>query len=208
LKSKLFEQHLNGQFLLNNFKTICVNSQYEQTFVDERVVISVGDITLEKVDAIVNAANSSLLGGAGVDGAIHRVGGPAIIEACREIRRTTYPHGLPTGEAVITTAGELPARHVIHTVGPIFGQHRGQERELLAACYQNCLLLAAQNSLTTIAFPAISTGAYGYPPDEAAEVSSAAIAKFLVEDSTLQQIRLVFFRSQDAETFLHHHKFA
>jgi len=205
LKSKLFEQQ---SISLEQLQNHCVNSQYEQTFVDERVVISVGDITLEKVDAIVNAANSSLLGGAGVDGAIHRVGGPAIIEACRKIRRTTHPHGLPTGEAVITTAGELPARHVIHTVGPIFGQHQGQERELLAACYQNCLLLAAQNSLTTIAFPAISTGAYGYPPDEASEVSSAAIAKFLVEDSTLQQIRLVFFRSQDAETFLHHHKFA
>jgi O-acetyl-ADP-ribose deacetylase (regulator of RNase III) len=180
----------------------------QRTFVDGCVHVVIGDITKQDVDAIVNAANSSLLGGAGVDGAIHRVGGPAIIDACRKIRRTTHPHGLPTGEAVITTAGELPARHVIHTVGPIFGQHQGQERELLAACYQNCLLLAAQNSLTTIAFPAISTGAYGYPSDAAAEVSSAAIAKFLVEDSTVQQIRLVFFRSQDAETFLHHHKFA
>jgi O-acetyl-ADP-ribose deacetylase len=183
-------------------------SQPEQTFVDERVVISVGDITKQNVDAIVNAANSSLMGGAGVDGAIHRVGGPAIIKACREIRRTTYPDGLPTGEAVITTAGQLPAQHVIHTVGPIFGQHRGQEAELLAACYQNCLSLAAQKSLTSIAFPAISTGAYGYPLDEASRVSSDAIAQFLAVDSTLQQIRLVFFRSQDAETFLRHHKFA
>ena len=183
-------------------------SQPEQTFVDERVVISVGDITKQEVDAIVNAANSSLMGGAGVDGAIHRGGGPAIIEACREIRRTTYPHGLPTGEAVITTAGELPAQHVIHTVGPIYGRHQGRDQELLAACYQNCLLLAAQKSLTSIAFPAISTGAYGYPLDEAAQVSSAAIANFLAEDATLQEIRLVFFRSQDAETFLRHHKFA
>jgi O-acetyl-ADP-ribose deacetylase (regulator of RNase III) len=183
-------------------------SQPEQTFVDERVVISVGDITKQNVDAIVNAANSSLMGGAGVDGAIHRVGGPAIIKACREIRRTTYPDGLPTGEAVITTAGQLPAQHVIHTVGPIFGQHRGQEAELLAACYQNCLDLAAQHSLNSIAFPAISTGAYGYPLDEASQVASVAIAKFLTEEATLQQIRLVFFRSQDAETFLRHHQFA
>ena len=176
-------------------------------FVYASVRVVVGDITEQHVDAIVNAANSSLMGGAGVDGAIHRAGGPTIIEACREIRQITYPDGLPTGEAVITTAGELPARHVIHTVGPIFGRHRGREAELLAACYRNSLALAVQNSLTSIAFPAISTGAYGYPLDEASQVSSAAIAKFLAEDSTLQQIRLVFFRSQDAETFIRHHKF-
>jgi O-acetyl-ADP-ribose deacetylase len=185
-----------------------LDSQPEQNFVDERVVIFIGDVTKQDVDAIVNAANSSLMGGAGVDGAIHRVGGPAIIEACREIRRTTHPNGLPTGEAVITTAGELPARHVIHTVGPIFGQHRGQEAELLAACYQNCLLLAVEHGLRSIAFPAISTGAYGYPLDKASQISSSAIAKFLAEDATLQQIRLVFFRAQDADTFLKHHKFA
>ncbi|MGI8837163.1 MAG: O-acetyl-ADP-ribose deacetylase [Pyrinomonadaceae bacterium] len=181
-------------------------SQPKTTFLAGRVIVSVGDITKQDVDAIVNAANSSLMGGAGVDGAIHRVGGPAIIEACREIRRTTHPEGLPTGEAVITTAGELPAQHVIHTVGPIYGQHGGQEVELLAACYRNSLSLAAQHSLTSIAFPAISTGAYGYPLDEASQVSSAAIAGFLAENLTLQQIRLVFFRSQDAETFLKHHK--
>lgn len=178
------------------------------TFVVGCVRVVIGDITKQDVDAIVNAANSSLMGGAGVDGAIHRVGGPAIIEACREIRRTTHLDGLPTGEAVITTAGELPARHVIHTVGPIYGQHRGQEAELLAACYQNSLSLAAQHGLTSVAFPAISTGAYGYPLDEASQVSSTAITKFLAEDSTVQQIRLVFFRSQDAEAFLQHHKFA
>jgi O-acetyl-ADP-ribose deacetylase len=180
----------------------------QRTFVDGSVHVVIGDITQQDVDAIVNAANSSLMGGAGVDGAIHRIGGPTIIEACREIRRTTYPHGLPTGEAVITTAGELPSQHVIHTVGPIYGQHRGKEKELLAACYQNCLMLAAQNNLTSIAFPAISTGAYGYPLEEASQVSSMAIAKFLAEGSTLQQIRLVFFRSQDAQTFLRNHKFA
>jgi O-acetyl-ADP-ribose deacetylase (regulator of RNase III) len=179
-----------------------------QIFLAGQVVISVGDITREAVDAIVNAANSSLMGGAGVDGAIHRVGGPAIIEACREIRRTTHPQGLPTGDAVITTAGELPARHVIHTVGPIYGQHRGQEAELLAACYQNSLALAAQNKLKSIAFPAISTGAFGYPLDEAAQISSSAITEFLAAEATLKEIRLVFFRSEDAETFLRCHKFA
>ena len=171
------------------------------------MVIVVGDITVESVDAIVNAANSSLMGGAGVDGAIHRGGGPAIIEACRKIRGTEYPDGLPTGEAVITTAGQLPARHVIHTVGPIYGQHNGSEAELLAACYQNSLLLAAGNELESIAFPAISTGAYGYPLDEAAAVSSTAIAKFLERNQTVQQIRLVFFSKPDAKTFLRHHKF-
>ncbi len=184
-----------------------MSAQFEQTFVAERVVIVIGDLTEQRVDAIVNAANSTLLGGGGVDGAIHRAGGPAIIAACREIRRTHYPQGLPTGEAVITTAGELPARHVIHTVGPIYGQQRGQEAELLAACYRNSLSLAVQNNLKSIAFPAISTGVYGYPLDEAAQVSSTAITKFLAEDSTLQQIRLVFFRRQDAESFLQHHKF-
>jgi O-acetyl-ADP-ribose deacetylase (regulator of RNase III) len=185
-----------------------LSSPSEQEFLAGQVVVSVGDITKQDVDAIVNAANSSLLGGAGVDGAIHHAGGPAIIEACREIRRTTHPAGLPTGEAVITTAGALPARYVIHTVGPIYGQHRGQEAELLAACYRNSLSLAAQHNLTSIAFPAISTGAYGYPSDEAAQVSSSAITKFLAEDSSLQEIRLVFFRSQDAKIFLKHQKFA
>ena len=160
------------------------------------------------MDAIVNAANSSLIGGGGVDGAIHRAGGPAIIAACREIRRTTYPHGLPTGEAVITAAGELPAQHVIHTVGPIYGQHRGQEAKLLAACYENCLVLAAQHNLTSIAFPAISTGAFGYPPHEAANISSTAIADFLAKDRSLAEVRLVFFGAGDANKFLKHHKFA
>jgi O-acetyl-ADP-ribose deacetylase (regulator of RNase III) len=178
------------------------------SFIGGRVRVTVGDIKKQDVDAIVNAANSSLLGGGGVDGAIHRAGGPAIIEACREIRRTSHPDGLPPGEAVITTAGELPARYVIHTVGPIYGQHSGQEAELLTACYRNSLSLAVQNKLTSIAFPAISTGAYGYPPHEAAGISSAAIAAFLEQDETVEQVRLVFFGSTDAQKFLKHHKFA
>ena len=167
---------------------------------------------------MVNAANSSLMGGAGVDGAIHRAGGAQILQACREIRRTRYPEGLPTGEAVITTAGLLPARYVIHTVGPIWGQHAGREAELLADCYRNSLALAVEHKLRSIAFPAISTGAYGYPPEEAAQVASQAIRDFLSAASggeerlegqgVLAEVRLVFFSGASAEIFLRHHKFA
>jgi O-acetyl-ADP-ribose deacetylase (regulator of RNase III) len=179
----------------------------EATFLDGRVVVVVGDITRLDLDAIVNAANSTLLGGGGVDSAIHGAGGPAILEECREIRRTQYPQGLPTGEAVITTGGNLPARHVIHTVGPIYGRHQGREPELLASCYLQSLQIAAQHSLTSIAFPAISTGAFGYPADEAAAVSSQAIAEFLDSETSLDHVRLVFFLVRDAQMFLRHHKF-
>src|SRR5947209_7180612 len=148
--------------------------EYPHSFINGRVRILTGDITRQNVDAIVNAANSTLLGGGGVDGAIHRAGGTQILEECREIRRTQLPDGLPTGEAVLTSGGLLPARHVIHTVGPIYGSHGGREAELLARCYQNSLRLAAQHALTTIAFPSISTGAFGYPRAEAATVSSQA----------------------------------
>jgi O-acetyl-ADP-ribose deacetylase (regulator of RNase III) len=183
-------------------------TQQKDTFLNGRVVVVVGDITREHADAIVNAANSTLLGGGGVDGAIHRAGGPAILEECREIRRTQYPDGLPTGEAVITTAGRLPARYVIHTVGPVYGQHDGREAELLAACYRNSLQLAVNQSLTSIAFPAISTGVFGYPTSEAAAVSSAAVAEFLATDQTLREVRLVFFQQRDAAAFLENHTFA
>src|SRR5438445_13364133 len=148
-------------------------------FLDGRVSVIVGDITKQEVDAIVNAANSSLLGGGGVDGAIHRAGGPEIIEECREIRRARFPEGLPPGEAVITTGGKLPALYVIHTVGPIYGEHHGQEAELLANCYHNSLALVVEKNLASIAFPAISTGVYGYPLSKAARVSSKAIENFL-----------------------------
>jgi O-acetyl-ADP-ribose deacetylase (regulator of RNase III) len=179
----------------------------EAKFLDGRVVVVVGDITRLDVDAIVNAANSSLMGGAGVDGAIHRVGGPTILQACREIRRTEHPHGLPTGEAVITTAGDLPALHVIHTVGPIYGRHDGRESELLASCYLKSLELAAQHCLESIAFPAISTGAYGYPQAEAAQVSSEVITNYLLTDNQIREVSLVFFQSHSAEMFLKHQKF-
>jgi O-acetyl-ADP-ribose deacetylase (regulator of RNase III) len=178
-----------------------------EIFLDGRVGVVVADITRQKVDAVVNAANSTLLGGGGVDGAIHRVGGPAILEACREIRKSEHPNGLPTGEAVITTAGDLPAEYVIHTVGPIYGQHGGREAELLASCYLKSLQLAAAHSLKSIAFPAISTGAFGYPQPEAAQVSSEVIANFLSADSQIRKVSLVFFQSHSANIFLDHQKF-
>ncbi|HEX5708328.1 MAG TPA: O-acetyl-ADP-ribose deacetylase [Pyrinomonadaceae bacterium] len=173
-----------------------------------RVRVVVGDITRQKVAAIVNAANSSLLGGGGVDGAIHRAGGRAILEACRELRSTLYPEGLPTGEAVLTTAGELPARYVIHTVGPVWGAAGGCEAELLAACYRNSLALAAERGLETVAFPAISTGVYGYPREEAARVASRAVADFLARPNAApSEVRFVFFSDEDAEVFLRNHGF-
>ena len=168
---------------------------------DYFVSVHVGDITQQDVDAIVNAANSSLLGGGGVDGAIHRAGGPAILAACREIRATRYPGGLPTGEAVITPGGNLRARFVIHTVGPIYGQNGGRDAQLLAACYENCIALAAREGLATIAFPAISTGVYGYPKEEAAKVSRAAITRALAAHPSIREVRLVFFSAPDADFF-------
>ena len=160
---------------------------------EDRIVVKTGDITREDVDAIVNAANSSLMGGGGVDGAIHRAGGPAILEECRRIRETRYPGGLPTGEAVITTGGQLRARHVIHTVGPIYGRHHGEEPKLLAACYENSIALAAKHGLKTIAFPAISTGVYGYPKDEAQRVSREAVKRALEAYPAIAEVRLVYF---------------
>lgn len=159
----------------------------------DRLVVKVGDLTREEVDAIVNAANSSLMGGGGVDGAIHRAGGPAILAECKRIRDTQYPDGLPTGEVVITTGGNLKARHVIHTVGPIYGQHAGREPRLLAACYENAIALAAKHGLATIAFPAISTGVYGYPKEEAAGIARDAVTRALARHPTIEEVRLVFF---------------
>jgi O-acetyl-ADP-ribose deacetylase len=179
-----------------------------RTFLEGRVTVLVGDITKQDVEAIVNAANSSLLGGGGVDGAIHRAGGPAILEACREIRRTRFPQGLPTGEAVVTTGGNLPALYVIHTVGPIYREHSGREAELLANCYHNSLTLAVEKNVTSVAFPSIATGVYGYPREEAAEVSSRIIEKFLSNDLQLKEVRLVFFQPQDAKVFLANQKFS
>ena len=177
------------------------------SFLDGRVVVVVGDITREDVGAIVNAANSTLLGGGGVDGAIHRLGGPEILKECREIRRTRYPDGLPTGEAVLTTAGNLPAQHVIHTVGPIYGRDPQREAELLAACYLNSLELARQHALISMAFPSISTGAFRYPKPEAAVISSRKIKEFLSVEKSIEQVRLVFFHDRDARVFRRYQEF-
>jgi len=185
-----------------------VSENHERSFLGGRVTVTVGDLTKQDVEAIVNAANSSLLGGGGVDGAIHRAGGEEILEECREIRRTRFPNGLPTGEAVITTGGKLPALYVIHTVGPIYGEHHGEEAELLANCYHNSLTLAVEKNLSSVAFPAISTGVYGYPPAEAAVVSSQTIENFLSNDHQLKEVRLVFYQPRDAETFLANQKFS
>jgi O-acetyl-ADP-ribose deacetylase (regulator of RNase III) len=176
-------------------------------FLDGRVQVVIGDITQQDVTAIVNAANSTLLGGGGVDGAIHRVGGPQILKECQEIRKTLYPDGLPTGEAVITTGGNLPAKYVIHTVGPVYGRDAQRESELLAACYKTSLLLARQHHISSIAFPSISTGAFGYPKPEAAKIASTTIKQFLMTDSEIEQVRLVFFQQEDASVFLATHEF-
>jgi O-acetyl-ADP-ribose deacetylase (regulator of RNase III) len=184
-----------------------VTSPNAESFLAGRVLVVVGDITRQDVTAIVNAANSSLLGGGGVDGAIHRQGGPAILEECRQIRKTIYPEGLPTGHAVLTTGGNLAARYVIHTVGPIYGQEPERQSDLLAACYQNSLLVARQHDVASIAFPSISTGVFRYPKHEAAQVASATIKQFLSADEQIKEVRLVFFQESDARVFLQWHEF-
>jgi O-acetyl-ADP-ribose deacetylase (regulator of RNase III) len=156
-----------------------------------------GDIVRQDVDAVVNAANRSLLGGGGVDGAIHSAGGPAILEACRDLRRTTWPDGLPTGEAVATTAGDLVARWVIHTVGPVYARDADPPRAL-AACHSNALRVADELGARTVAFPAISTGVFGYPVAEAAQVALDAVR---AADTSVQEVRFVLFDEKALEVF-------
>ena len=141
-----------------------------------------GDLTAEEVDAIVNAANGSLLGGGGVDGAIHRAGGPEILDACLALRRTSLPDGLPTGDAVVTTAGRMPAQWVVHTVGPVYGRNNGLDAELLAACHRNSLQAAREVGARSVSFPAISCGVFGYPVEEAAPVAVGAVRDFVAAD--------------------------
>ena len=160
----------------------------------------IGDITKESVCAVVNAANSSLFGGGGVDGAIHRVGGTVILDECREIRRSRYPDGLPTGEAVATTAGELPAEYVIHTVGPVYSRCGSDCATLLSQCYLNSLRLAVELGCRSIAFPAISTGIYGYPKAEAAQIAYEAITAFLQRHSI--EVTLIFHNQADNNVFI------
>lgn len=162
-----------------------------------RVTLVMGDITLEDVDAIVNAANPSLMGGGGVDGAIHRRGGPQILAECKEIRRTRYPDGLPTGEAVATSGGKLRAKWVIHTVGPRYHEHE-DPAPLLARCHTEALRVADELGARTVAFPAISTGVYGYPVEEAAPVAIAAV---LGAETKVEEVRFVLFDVRAYEAF-------
>jgi O-acetyl-ADP-ribose deacetylase len=161
----------------------------------DRVAVVMADITTLDVDAIVNAANESLLGGGGVDGAIHRAAGPGLKEECRKIG------GCPTGEARITGGHRLRARHVIHTVGPVWHSGRAGEPDLLAACYRNSLALARDHGLRSIAFPAISCGIYGYPPDQAARIAVREVAAFLKDHELPQSVLLVAF-GQDLKAIL------
>jgi O-acetyl-ADP-ribose deacetylase (regulator of RNase III) len=174
----------------------------EQKLLNGRLIVTTGDITQMNTAAIVNAANSSLMGGGGVDGAIHRGGGTAILEECKRIRQDRYPDGLPTGDAVVTTAGNLPATHVIHTVGPVWHGGGSGEADKLSSCYTRSLEEAAKLSLKDIAFPAISTGIYGYPKDKAAEVAFAAVRDFLRSSELPQTVYFVFFSPGDTRRFL------
>jgi O-acetyl-ADP-ribose deacetylase (regulator of RNase III) len=148
-----------------------------------------GDITEQDVDAVVNAANSSLLGGGGVDGAIHRRGGPEILAECKQIRATRYPDGLPTGQAVATTAGRLPARWVIHTVGPVWSK-RDDRSALLESCYRESLRVADELGVASVAFPAVSAGVYGWPMDDAARI---AVETVRAADTDVALVRFVLF---------------
>ena len=176
-----------------------VDSDYSRTIGSARLEIARGDLTRESVDAIVNAANSSLLGGGGVDGAIHRGGGRAILEECRAIRARQGE--LPPGQAVATTAGALPARRVIHTVGPVWRGGAAGEAETLASCYRTSLALADGEGLASVAFPSISTGAFGYPIDQAAPIALSTIAAFLASARTVRLVRCVLFSERDLEVY-------
>lgn len=161
----------------------------------EKIILLKGDITLLEVDAIVNAANSSLMGGGGVDGAIHRAGGPAILDDCRKI--IARQGSCKPGEAVITTAGNLPAKYVIHTVGPVWNNGKNNEADKLANCYRNSLALAIENTINSIAFPNISTGIYGYPKKEAAGIAVRTVADFLLNNQYSINVYFVCFDEEN-----------
>lgn len=162
----------------------------------KKIEIRQGDITRLEVDAIVNAANSSLLGGGGVDGAIHRAAGPQLLKECRSIG------GCPTGEARITGGYQLPASHVIHTVGPVYHRMNAVEAEnLLTQCYRNCLTLADENNLRTIAFPAISCGVYGYPIEDACRVAIDSCTRFLQQPSSIETVVFILFSESDRQVY-------
>jgi O-acetyl-ADP-ribose deacetylase (regulator of RNase III) len=166
-----------------------------------KVCLIQGDLTDQGTDAIVNAANSSLMGGGGVDGAIHRRGGSKILEECKRIRAAEWPNGLPTGNAVITSGGNLKAKYVIHTVGPIWRGGSHGEPELLADAYCNSLRLAVSRGLETISFPSISTGAYRYPIEKASRIALKTTRDFLEGEDNLDRVIFVLFRKRDLETY-------
>jgi len=168
---------------------------------ENRIDIVTGDLTEMEVDAVVNAANSGLMGGGGVDGAIHRRGGAEILQACKDIRRTVYPQGLPAGKAVITNGGRLKAGYVIHTVGPVWSGGHSGEPEVLANAYRNSLSLAAERRLASVAFPAISTGVYGYPREKAAVIAYNTVRAFLQESEYPKKVYFVFFTQPDTVAF-------
>ncbi|MFD0375361.1 O-acetyl-ADP-ribose deacetylase [Streptomyces sp. NPDC127112] len=162
-----------------------------------RITLVQGDITAQEVDAVVNAANSSLLGGGGVDGAIHRRGGPEVLAACQDLRRSHYGKGLPTGRAVATTAGRLPAEHVIHTVGPVWSREEDRS-ELLASCYRESLRVADELGARTVAFPAISTGIYGWPMDDGARIAVETVRGARTD---VEEVRFVLYDEHAYEVF-------
>ena len=166
-----------------------------------KIFLVQGDITEQDTDAIVNAANLTLMGGGGVDGAIHRIGGPKILEECKCIRVTEWPDGLPTGKAVITSGGNLKARYIIHTVGPVWHGGVSGESKLLAEAYRNSLKLAVSKGLKTIAFPSISTGAYGYPIEKASRIAIATVKEFLNKEDKLAKVVFVLFTKHDLEIY-------
>ncbi|MGI6575332.1 MAG: O-acetyl-ADP-ribose deacetylase [bacterium] len=165
-----------------------------------RLEVVLGDITKIKVDAVVNAANNSLLGGGGVDGAIHRAGGKAILAECQEIRKKQG--GCETGEAVITTAGNLPAKYVIHTVGPVWRGGKAGEEEKLRNCYRNSLALAVENGVKTIAFPNISTGVYRFPKEKAAHIAVTEVKKFLLNNKFIEKVIFVCFDRENYDLYM------
>jgi len=168
---------------------------------NSRLYLLPGDITEQRTDAIVNAANSTLMGGGGVDGAIHRKGGTEILEECRIIRKTKWPEGLPTGEAVETTGGKLKAKMVIHTVGPVWNGGNEGEPELLASAYRNCLALAFKMNIRSISFPSISTGAYGYPIEKASRIALATVLDFVKEHNGIDEVHFVLHSQHDLRTY-------
>ncbi len=168
-----------------------------------RLKVTTGDITKLRTDAVVNAANSSLMGGGGVDGAIHRAGGSTILKECREIRQNLYPEGLPEGEAVITSGGNLPASFVIHTVGPVWKGGINNEDRVLYNAYFNSLKLAQEKGISSVAFPAVSTGVYGFPKERAAGIAFDAVKTFVREGyDKPEEIIFIFYSPSDMETFL------